>query len=151
MAWDLNHCVLIGRLTRDPELRYTPNGAAVCNFSIANNASSKEEDVSFFNVVTWNKTAEVVSKYLSKGRPVCIEGTLRQNRWEDASGQKRSTVEIVASRVHFIGSSGANREVDSEMGNMGGNNMPPIQQQQQPVANEDNFSFPTDNDDTIPY
>lgn len=110
MSWDINHVVLVGRLTRDPELTYTQSGAAVCRFSIAVNRSSgtsgedREATTNYFNVVAWNKTAEICKEYLKKGRQVGIDGRLQQRRWEGADGVKRSTVDIVANNVQFFGS-----------------------------------------------
>ncbi len=110
MSWDINHVVLVGRLTRDPELSYTPSGTAVCRFSIAVNRTSgpgTDDDgsgTSYFNIVTWNKTAEICKEYLSKGKQVGIDGRLQQRRWEGQDGIKRSTIEIVATNVQFFGS-----------------------------------------------
>jgi len=108
MSWDINHVVLVGRLTKDPELTYTQSGAAVCRFSIAVNRSSgsssdSEGNTNFFNIVAWNKTAEICNQYLSKGRQVAIDGRLQQRRWEGSDGIKRNTVEIVANTVQFFG------------------------------------------------
>jgi single-strand DNA-binding protein len=108
VSWDINHVVLVGRLTRDPELTYTQSGSAVCRFSIAVNRTSAssaggEENTSFFNIVAWNKTAEICNEYLSKGRQVAIDGRLQQRRWEGSDGMKRNTVEIVANNVQFFG------------------------------------------------
>jgi single-strand DNA-binding protein len=109
MSWDINHVVLVGRLTRDPELTYTQSGAAVCRFSIAVNRTSgsrgenQEESTSFFNIVAWNKTAEICNEYLSKGKQVGVDGRLQQRRWSGSDGMKRSNVEIVANNVQFFG------------------------------------------------
>jgi single-strand DNA-binding protein len=108
MSWDINHVVLVGRLTKDPELTYTQSGAAVCRFSIAVNRSSGsssdgDEKANFFNIVAWNKTAEICNQYLSKGRQVAVDGRLQQRRWEGSDGIKRNTVEIVANTVQFFG------------------------------------------------
>jgi len=109
MSWDINHVVLVGRLTRDPELTYTQSGTAVCRFSIAVNrtsstgAESQDSSTSYFTVVTWNKTAEICKEYLSKGKQVGIDGRLQQRRWAGQDGMKRSTVEIVANNVQFFG------------------------------------------------
>ena len=109
MSWDINHVVVVGRLTRDPELSYTQSGSAVCRFSIAVNRSSgqasegQEESASFFNVVAWNKTAEICKEYLSKGKQVGIDGRLQQRRWSGVDGVKRSNIEIVANNVQFFG------------------------------------------------
>lgn len=107
MSWDINHVVIVGRLTRDPELTYTQSGKAICRFSIAVNRSSgkdTDDSANFFNIVTWNKTAEICNEYLSKGRQVGIDGRLQQRRWEAQDGSKRSIVEIVANNVQFFGS-----------------------------------------------
>jgi single-strand DNA-binding protein len=107
---DLNSVVLVGRLVRDPELRYTPEGAAVCEMTLASNRrwtkkdGEKAEDVLFVDVVTWNRTAEVVAEYAKKGRAVAILGTLIQDRWEDeTTGQKRSKIRIKAHTVQLLG------------------------------------------------
>ena len=106
----LNKVLLIGNLTRDPELRYTPQGAAVCEFAIAMNRTftsktgEKKEEVTFIDIVTWARTAEICGEYLKKGRPVFVEGRLQQDRWEQPDGQKRSRVRVTAERVQFLGS-----------------------------------------------
>ncbi len=105
----LNRVFIIGNLTMDPELRFTPNGTAVANLRVAVNhryqgaSGDWVEEASFFNVVAWGRQAEVCNEYLRKGRPVLIEGRLRSRSWETPEGQKRSAVEIVASRVQFLG------------------------------------------------
>ncbi len=108
MSWDINHVILVGRLTRDPELTYTQSGAAICKFSIAVNRSSGSggdtgDTASFFNIVAWNKTAEICKEYLTKGKQVGIDGRLQQRRWTGSDDTKRSTVEIVANNVQFFG------------------------------------------------
>jgi single-strand DNA-binding protein len=104
-----NRVILMGNLTRDPELRYTGNGTAVCTLGLAVNRRVKkgerwEEEASFFDIVVFGKTAENSAEYLAKGRPVLIEGELTQRRWESQDGQKRSKIEVVASQVRFLGS-----------------------------------------------
>ena len=107
MANDLNRVILIGRLTRDPELRYTPSGTAVSSFSIANNRTyvtnnEKKEQVSFFNCVAWAKTGEVIVQYCKKGQRIGIEGRLQQRSWDDQDGKKRSAVEVVVDNFQFL-------------------------------------------------
>jgi single-strand DNA-binding protein len=105
------NCVnLIGNLTRDPELRYTPQGKAVCEFSIAINSSyvnkasgMKVEEVTFIEIVAWGKTAEVCAEYLKKGRPVYVLGRLKQDRWESPEGKNMSKIRVVAENVQFLG------------------------------------------------
>lgn len=93
--------MLIGNLTRDPELRYTPTGAAVCTIGLATNRSwttesgEKKEETEFHRVVAWNKLAELCSQLLTKGRKIYVEGRLRTNSWQTADGQPRSTTEVV--------------------------------------------------------
>ena len=107
---DINHVVLVGRLTRNAELKYTNNGAAVSKFSIAINQRRKKDDqwvdeAHFFDIVLWGKSAESINQYLVKGKQVGVEGQLRQNRWEQ-DGQARSKVEIFATNVMLLGSGG---------------------------------------------
>ena len=103
----LNKVILIGNLTRDPELRYTPSGTALCKFGLAVNEKYKDkESTVFVNIVAWAKTAELSSEYLSKGRSVCIEGRLSFSSWESDSGEKRSKLEVTADRVVFLGGRG---------------------------------------------
>ena len=104
---DLNHVVLIGRLTQDAELKYTQNGYAISSFSIAVNRSRKNgdqwvEEANFFEVSLFGKAAENLKPYLVKGKQVAIDGELRQDRWE-SEGQKRSKVVIVANNVQLVG------------------------------------------------
>jgi single-strand DNA-binding protein len=117
---DINHVVVVGRLTRNAELKYTNSGQAVCKFSIANNQRRKKDDqwtdeAHFFDIVLWGKTGEALNQYLVKGKQVGIEGQLRQNRWEQ-DGQQRSKVEIVASNVMLLGSKGGGAAPAEESG-----------------------------------
>jgi len=103
-----NLVVLMGNLTRDPEVRFTPSGVAVASFGLAvNNRYKKDgavvDEVSFFDVEAWQKTAELCGEYLAKGRPVLIQGRLKQDRWEDEHGNKRSKIKVVATAVQFLG------------------------------------------------
>lgn len=104
---DLNHVVLIGRLTRDAELKYTANGQAVCKFSIAVNRRRKNGDqyvdeANFFDIVSWGRQGEALNQYLVKGKLVGVDGELRQDRWEQ-DGQNRSKIEIVANNLQLLG------------------------------------------------
>lgn len=106
---DYNHVGIIGRLTRDAEIKYTANGTAVCNFSIACNKSIPpknegdkwENEVSYFDVTLWGKKAEGKAKYLTKGVQVLVDGELKQDRWEQ-DGHARSKVEITAHSIDII-------------------------------------------------
>lgn len=101
MARSLNKVTLIGNLTRDPELRYTPQGTAVCTFGVATNrqwtteGGEKKEDVEFHRIVAWNKLAEICSQLLTKGRKVYVEGRLQTRSWTGQDGNQRTTTEIV--------------------------------------------------------
>lgn len=102
-----NKVILMGNLTRDPEVRYTPQGTSVCNFGIAVNRKYKQgdemkEEVTFINIVVFGKQADSCGKYLSKGNPVLVEGRLQEQRWETEDGQKRSKHEVVAQQVRFL-------------------------------------------------
>jgi single-strand DNA-binding protein len=104
---DINHVVLVGRLTRDAELKYTPGGLAVCNLGLAVNRRVKQGDqwadeANFFDVTLFGKLGESIKQYLVKGKQVAIEGELRQDRWEK-DGQKHSKVFIVANNVMLLG------------------------------------------------
>jgi len=106
---NLNKVFLIGNLTRDPELRYTPGGTAVANLGIAVNRRFKDssgelkEEVCFLTVTVWDKQAEACCQYLKKGRPVFVEGVLQSRFWETSDGQKRSAIDVRAERVQFLG------------------------------------------------
>jgi single-strand DNA-binding protein len=107
MAADINHVVLIGRLTRDAELKYTSAGQAVCKFSVAVNRSRKngdqwEDEANFFDVTLWGRRGEALNQYLLKGKTIGIDGELRQDRWQQ-DGQSRSKVEIIANNIQLLG------------------------------------------------
>jgi len=116
MAASLNKVILIGNLTADPELRYTPSGTARTRFSIAVNRQYKDasgqlqEEVTFVPIVTWGSQAENCANYLSKGRSVAVEGRLRIDSFENADGERKKVVEVVASSVQFLG--GPSRQSD---------------------------------------
>jgi len=118
---DLNIFTGIGRLTRDPELRYTPGGTGTCRFSIAINRTYRNqegtdiEDVLFLNVTTWGKQAENVAQFLKKGRRVAVTGELRSNDWQDKEGNKRTSFEVNAKSVQFLDSVKKEEDVEEEM------------------------------------
>lgn len=108
-----NKVILVGNLTRDPELRYTPKGMAIAKVGLAvnrnwtNEAGEKKEEVTFVDVDVFGRTAENVGQYMRKGRPILIEGRLRLEQWDDKqTGQKRSKLGVVAETVQFLGSAG---------------------------------------------
>lgn len=113
MAKSLNKVQLIGNLTRDPELRYTPSGAAVCTFGLATNRTwttdtgEKHDEPDFHNIVAWNKLAEICSQLLVKGRKVYLEGRLSTRSWTGQDGQQRSRTEVVIEEMILLDSKGA--------------------------------------------
>jgi single-strand DNA-binding protein len=120
MARSLNRVQLIGNLTRDPELRYTPAGTAVCSFSIATNrswttdAGEKKDEADFHRIVAWNKLAELCSQFLTKGRKVYVEGRLSTRNWQAQDGAQRSTTEVIISDMILLDSAGGARSVREE-------------------------------------
>jgi len=146
MARDLNHATLIGRLVRDPEIKFAQSGTAICKISVANNDNVKKDgnwtdEVSYFDVVVFGKQGENVEKYCKKGSQVAIEGRLRQNRWTDqATQQTRSKIEIVASSIQFLGGNGEQRPVGNN-DNSDNNHLP----------NQDNQGYNKQLDDDCPF
>jgi single-strand DNA-binding protein len=137
----LNKVMLIGNLTRDPEVRFTPKGNAVCDMGLAVNrrylneaTGERVEEVTYLDIVVWNKQAELAGQYLAKGRSVYIEGRLQMDSWEDkATGQKRNKIKIVAETLLFLdskGSSGSSGGSGHYQGgdDEGGYSAPPQQQ-----------------------
>jgi single-strand DNA-binding protein len=117
----VNKVILVGNLGRDPEVRYMPNGEAVCNFSIATTDSwkdksgQKQERTEWHNIVMYRKLAEIAGEYLKKGRPVYVEGRLQTRKWQTKEGQDRYTTEIIADQMQMLGgrdSSGSNASYD---------------------------------------
>ena len=133
---NLNKVMLIGNLTRDPELRYTPKGSAVAEFGLAinrvwyNEQKQKQEETTFVDITLWARQAEIAQQYLTKGSPVYIEGRLSLDTWDDkATGQKRSKIKVVGETLQLLGSK--NHSGGGSSQSQGG---PPAQQQQQRSA-----------------
>jgi len=145
---DLNHVVLIGRLTRDAELKITAGGQAVCKFSIAVNRRRKngdqwEDEANFFDVVLWGKQGESLQSYLVKGKMVGVDGELRQDRWQQ-DGQNRSKIEIIANYIQLLGGGGQFSGDRQNYQNQSSNNN---------ATPEASYSQPKDNSftDDIPF
>ena len=162
MARSFNQVVLMGNLTRDPELRQTPNGQNVCSFSLALNRSYKgadgnwQEATDYIDVVAWGPLGERVAQYLSKGRPCLVNGRLQSRSWEQ-EGQKRSKVEVVAQDVTFLGGgpggdsgSGGYQGGSASSGSDGGSGKPAPSKKQDDVVIEDITDEPINLDD-IPF
>ena len=142
----INRVVLVGNLTRDPELRHTPSGTAVCNLRLAVNTRRKDETgqwvdkPNYFDITVWGNQGERCAQYLTKGRPVAIDGRLEWREWETPEGNKRQAVDIVADTVQFLGGRG-----DGEGG--GGGGYIPADATATPAGD-----FPTSpTDDDIPF
>jgi single-strand DNA-binding protein len=122
----VNKVILVGNVGRDPELRYTPGGAAVAQFSLATTENwtaktgEKQERTEWHRVVVWGKMAEIVNQYVKKGRQVYVEGSLQTRQWDDRNGQKRTTTEVKALQVVFLGR--------AEGGGGGGRSVTPTQE-----------------------
>ncbi|HSH38965.1 MAG TPA: single-stranded DNA-binding protein [Chthoniobacterales bacterium] len=127
MAASFNKVILVGNLTRDPEVRYTPKGSAVCDLGLAVNrqysleGGEKREEVTFVDVVLWSRLAEIAGEYLKKGRPVLIEGRLQLDSWDDKqSGQKRSKLRVVGETMQLLGGRQGGGEGDEGPSSGGG-------------------------------
>jgi len=114
MAKSINQVILMGRLTRDPDMRTTPNGKTVTSFSLAVDRQGQDDSADFFDVTAWEKLGELVNQYLSKGRRCLVQGRLSYRQWEQ-DGQKRSKVEVIATDVTFL---------DGPSGESGGSSAP---------------------------
>ena len=112
MSGSVNKVILIGRLGKDPELKYTPSGAPVAKFSLATDETfkdrtgEKQNRTEWHNIVAWNKLAEICGEYLTKGKLVYIEGSIRSRQWQDQAGNKRTSYEIIANQMQMLGSKG---------------------------------------------
>ena len=151
----VNKVILVGNLGRDPEVRYMPNGDAVCNFSIATTDSwkdksgAKQERTEWHNIVIYRKLAEIAGEYLKKGRPVYLEGRLQTRKWQTKEGQDRYTTEIVADQMQLLGGrdGGDNRSGGDDYNQDSGSQRQPPRQQN-PSAGTGGFD---DFEDDIPF
>ncbi len=140
----LNHITIMGRLTRDPEIRHTQRETSVANFSLAvdrdmKNKQTGERETDFIDVVAWGNTADFVSKYLSKGRMVVVDGRLQMRNWTDKEGNKRRSAEVVADNVYF----GDSKPADSS------NTAPNYPEPAEPA--EPQFTEQTGDDEECPF
>lgn len=156
MARSLNKVQLIGNLTRDPELRYTPQNTAVCTFGLATNRSwmpadgskERQEDVEFHNIVAWSKLAELCNELLAKGRKVYIEGRLQTRSWETAEGEKKYKTEIVAEDMIILDSRGGRDGSEGGDGGSGEDDSPAASGANKPSSGG---SSPDIDPDEIPF
>jgi len=146
----VNKVILIGNLGRDPEIRYTTGGQAVANFTIAttekytNKSGERQEDTEWHRIVAWGRLAEICGEYLSKGRMVYIEGSIKTRSWEDKEGNTRYTTEIVARNMQMLGGQGG-------QGGQGGRSEAPASKDDKMPADFDIEDDSFANDDDIPF
>ncbi len=137
-----NKIILVGNLGRDPELRYTPQGTPVCSFTVATNEKRKDragetqDFTTWFRVTLWGRQAETASQYLTKGRPIYVEGRLRLEEWTDRDGKQRYTLEVHATDMQFIGGGRAD-----EPGAAGGKTQPSAQPSAEADLSDDDIPF----------
>jgi single-strand DNA-binding protein len=155
---ELNKVLLSGRLTRDPELRYIPSGAAVCDLGLAvgrkfydKNTGTTKEETCFINATAWEKTAEFCQKYLDKGSAVFVEGRLKQDTWQDKDGNKREKISIVADRIQF-----AESRADAEARRAGGgarnfDRSPAPEDSGNGDSDQGRQSAPSNTEDDVPF
>ena len=151
----LNHIVLMGRLTRDPELRRTGSGVAVASFSIAvdrdfGNRETGEKETDFIDIVTWRQTAEFVSKYFTKGRMVVVSGRLQIRAWTDKEGNKRRSAEVVADNVYF-GDSRRDSEAPAQTSGFTPSYSESYAAPAAPAAPASDFAMLEDDDTDLPF
>tara|TARA_B100001971_G_scaffold91031_1_gene83987 strand:- start:55884 stop:56339 length:456 start_codon:yes stop_codon:yes gene_type:complete len=149
----VNKVIILGRLGQDPELKYTPSGAAVCNFSLATSetwndkaSGQKQEKTEWHRIVVWGKLAELCNQYLSKGRQAFVEGKIQTRSWEDKDGNKRYTTEISAQTVQFIGGQAGASNYDMQSNDANMNQAPSSSNQDYNVSTDANFAS-----DDIPF
>jgi single-strand DNA-binding protein len=150
-----NKVILVGNLTRDPELRYTPKGTAIAKIGVAvnrvwtNEAGEKKEEVTFVDVDVFGRTAENVGQYMRKGRPILIEGRLRLDQWDDKqTGQKKSRLGVVAETVQFLGSASGGGE--SSASEAPRRSAPPVAPSA-PAAAASEPDMPPPEEDDVPF
>ena len=144
-----NKITIVGYLGRDPEIRYTPSGEAVCNFSVATTERRKDAGGEFqdlttwFKITVWRRQAEIANQYLSKGKQVYVEGRLRQTEYTDRDGNRRTALEVTASDIQFLGAKGEEVGMSSNAPSAG----KPVNRSSAP---DNSFDAPV-NDDEIPF
>lgn len=156
MARSLNKVQLIGNLTRDPELRYTPNGNAVCSFGLATNrywttdSGEKREETDFHRIVAWNKLAELCSQFLVKGRKVYVEGRLSSRNWTGQDGQQKTTTEVIIDDMILLDNKGAGASSEPEEHRQQHRPAPKREEKQEPEAEPVQPENISDKDEVTP-
>lgn len=145
MAKSVNQVILMGRLTRDPEMRTTTTGKSIASFSIAVDRQGQDDQADFFDITAWEKLGELVNQYLSKGRRCLVQGRLRQDSWDDKeTGKKRTRVEVVATDVTFLDSAGEGGGSGAQSSSSGSSNTPQQNKKSNDVVVEDIDDKPID-------
>ena len=156
----VNKVILIGNLGRDPEVRYTPSGSAVCNVSLATtrnwknkDSGERQEETEWHRVVFFDRLAEIAGEYLKKGRPVYVEGRLKTRKWTDKDGVEKYTTEIVADQMQLLGSREGMGDGGGEGGGGGGQRSAPAARPpaSRPAAAQKSSTGFDDMDDDIPF
>lgn len=151
----VNKVILVGNLGKDPELRYTASGTAVCNFSLATTESykdrdgNKQEKTEWHNLVVWRQLAEICGKYLTKGKQIYIEGKLQTRKWEDRDGNTRYSTEIVVDQMQMLGRAGDDNNAGPRQETRQESRQEPSMDQSAPQNNYNNVQFNPDDD--IPF
>lgn len=145
---NFNRTILAGNLTHDPELRYTQSGKAVASLSVAINhifkdhAGEKREDVTFVPITVWGKQAETTAQYMKKGRPIFLEGRLKQERWTDKDGQKRQRLTVTANLIRFLGKPPKADDTKQPIENQASDPQHPVDEEQdEPPVDDENIPF----------
>lgn len=141
----MNKVILMGRLTKDPEMKYTQASIAVCSFTLAVPRAFKKEEADFVQIIAWQKTAEFCAKYFTKGLRIAVEGRLEISTWKDTAGQTRYKAQVIAEHVHFADSK--SDRTDSS-GSYNNTYAPARQEQEQHYPDQD---FHMDNEDDLPF
>ena len=159
----LNHITIMGRLVKDPELRRTQSGVAVCSFTVAvdrdfQSREAAEKQTDFIDVVAWRQTAEFVSKYFTKGRMIVVDGSLQSRKWQDKTGQNRVSWEVLANNIYFGDSKrdgaapgGFDQSAPSYAAPFGSSPYTAPAQQSAPAAPASDFSMLEGDDDQLPF
>lgn len=132
----LNHNIIMGRFVKDPELRRTTNGKAVCSFTLAVDNPGKDSGASFIPFVAWEKTGEFIDQYFTKGSPIVVEGRLQSRQYETKDGKKQTVVEVVVTQAHFCG-----KKEEKSDGFAAG----------EPEYKQSNFDVLSDDDGSLPF
>lgn len=148
---NFNRVILLGNLTRDPELRVTPKGTSVCQFGMAVNrvyrsGDETQEETTFVDLEAWGKQAEIISKYVNKGNPLFVEGRLKFDSWESKEGEKRSKLKVIVENMQLMGSRGDNA------GQQGSGNYAPAERSSSPSTSSPSAPAPSgDIEEDVPF